>query len=182
MKIIRTAIPDIFIISPRVFEDSRGFFMESFNMKVIQKLTGLDIEFVQENHSHSRKGVLRGLHYQIKHSQGKLIRVLYGSVFDVAVDLRKKSNTFGQWIGIELNATEKNQIWIPPGFAHGFMVTSESADLIYKVTDYYFPQYEHCISYLDQKINIKWPKIGTKICLSDRDRRGKSISESTIFE
>ncbi|MDT8453236.1 MAG: dTDP-4-dehydrorhamnose 3,5-epimerase, partial [Gammaproteobacteria bacterium] len=142
MKIIETGIPDVFIIEPKVFGDERGFFFESFNKKRFQELTGIDREFVQDNHSKSSKGVLRGLHYQIKQPQGKLVRVVSGEVFDVAVDLRKSSATFGQWAGVNLSAENKRQFWVPEGFAHGFIVLSESAEFLYKTTDYYAPEHE----------------------------------------
>ena len=140
MNVIETAIPDLLILEPKVFGDARGFFMESYNAKAFQDATGLDVNFVQDNHSRSGKGVLRGLHYQIEQAQGKLVRVTRGSVFDAVVDLRKSSPTFGQWAGVELSEENSRQLWIPPGFAHGFLVTSDSADFLYKTTDYYAPQ------------------------------------------
>ncbi|UOF93986.1 MAG: dTDP-4-dehydrorhamnose 3,5-epimerase [Bordetella sp.] len=183
MHITCTDIHDVLIIHAKIIKDNRGFFSEIFNIHKFYSLTGLKhVSFVQENHSKSKKGVLRGLHYQLKHPQGKLIRVINGSIFDVAVDLRKSSDTFGKWVGIELNDKNLLQAWIPPGFGHGFMVTSESADVIYKTTDYYFPEYENCITCFDPNISIKWPNTNTKITLSERDQKGKSIFASDVFE
>ncbi|MCP4275876.1 MAG: dTDP-4-dehydrorhamnose 3,5-epimerase, partial [Gammaproteobacteria bacterium] len=154
MKVIETDIPEVLIIEPRVFGDERGFFLESFNANAFKHAADLDLTFVQDNHSRSAKGVLRGLHYQIKQPQGKLVRVVRGSVFDVAVDIRKSSPTFGQWEGTELTADNHRQLWVPPGFAHGFVVLSDSADFLYKTTDYYAPEYERCIIWNDPTIGI----------------------------
>lgn len=157
MKVIPTAIPDVLILEPKVFGDSRGFFLESFNQRVFTEATGLDVIFVQDNHSRSGKGVLRGLHYQVHQPQGKLVRVAHGAVFDVAVDIRKSSPTFGQWAGVELTADNHRQMWIPPGLAHGFLVLSETADFLYKTTHYYAPEHERCIAWNDPALGITWP-------------------------
>ena len=157
MKITPTTIPDVFVIEPKVFGDARGFFFESFNQKAFNETTGLDVNFVQDNHSRSTKGVLRGLHYQIQQPQGKLVRVVRGAVFDVAVDIRKGSATFGKWVGMELSEDNNKQFWVPAGFAHGFLVLSDSADFLYKTTDYYAPEYERCIAWNDPAIGIQWP-------------------------
>ena len=157
MKIITTAIADVLIIEPRVFGDARGFFFESFNQSAFQKATGLSVNFVQDNHSRSAQGVLRGLHYQIEQAQGKLVRVVRGAVFDVAVDLRKSSATFGKWVGAELTEENKRQMWVPTGFAHGFLTLSESAEFLYKTTDYYAPQFERCIAWDDPTLAVAWP-------------------------
>ena len=153
----RTAISDVLIIEPKVIGDQRGWFTESFNAQDFASATGLKIQFVQDNHSFSRQSTLRGMHYQLEHTQGKLVRVISGSVFDVAVDLRKNSNTFGKWVGVELSAENHKQLWIPPGFAHGFLVLSPTAEFLYKTTDYYHPQSEVCLAWNDPAVNIKWP-------------------------
>jgi len=174
MQVIVTAIPDVKIIEPKVFGDERGFFFESFNLKAFRELTGLvDVDFVQDNHSKSTRGVLRGLHYQIEQAQGKLVRVLQGEVFDVALDLRKSSKTFGQWVGERLSADNKRQFWIPPGFAHGFIVLSETAEFLYKTTDYYAPQHERAIRWDDQQLAIDWqfagiPQLSTKDAIAPK--------------
>ena len=157
MNVIQTAIPGLLILEPKVFGDARGFFMESFNARAFAEATGLDVNFVQDNHSRSAKGVLRGLHYQIEQAQGKLVRVTRGSVFDVAVDLRKSSASFGQWVGVELSEENNRQFWIPPGFAHGFLVTSDSADFLYKTTDYYAPEHERSLAWNDPDVGVAWP-------------------------
>ena len=157
MKVTPTAIPEVLIIEPKVFGDARGFFFESFNQKAFNDATGLNLNFVQDNHSRSAKGVLRGLQYQIQQPQGKLVRVVRGAVFDVAVDIRKSSPTFGKWVGIELTEDNHMQLWVPPGFAHGFVVTSDSADFLYKTTDYYSPENERCIRWNDPDLAISWP-------------------------
>ncbi len=175
MKVTPTAIPDVLIIEPKVFGDERGFFFESFNQKAFNEATGLDVSFVQDNHSRSAKGVLRGLHYQVQQPQGKLVRVVRGAVFDVAADIRKGSPTFGKWVGVELTENNHRQLWVPPGFAHGFLVTSESADFLYKTTDYYAPQYECCIAWNDRELNISWPDAGTLPSLSTKDRQGHTL-------
>ena len=180
MLIQTTAIPDVLIIEPNVFGDDRGFFYESFNAQRFAEQTGANANFVQDNHSKSAKGVLRGLHYQIQQPQGKLVRVVAGEVFDVAVDIRKHSPTFGQWVGVILSAENKRQLWIPEGFAHGFMVTSESAEFLYKTTDYYAPEYERGILWNDPAIGIQWPLQGEPI-LSNKDKAGKLLSEAEVF-
>jgi dTDP-4-dehydrorhamnose 3,5-epimerase len=174
MKSISTAIADVFILEPKVFGDTRGFFFESFNTRAFAEATGLDVQFVQDNHSRSAKGVLRGLHYQILHPQGKLVRVVRGSVFDVAVDIRKASPTFGKWVGVELTEDNHRQLWVPPGLAHGFLVTSESADFLYKTTDYYAPEHERCLAWNDPDIAIEWPLEGEPQ-LSAKDKLGKLL-------
>jgi len=181
MDVITTKIPDVLIIEPKVFGDERGFFYESFNKKKFIEASGVDAEFVQDNHSKSSKGVLRGLHYQIKQPQGKLVRVSYGEVFDVAVDLRKPSATFGQWVGVNLSAENKRQLWIPEGFAHGFVVLSEIAEFLYKTTDYYAPEYERCIRWDDAGLAIDWQYEG-ELLVSDKDAHGVSFDEAELFE
>jgi dTDP-4-dehydrorhamnose 3,5-epimerase len=175
-----TAIPDVLILEPKVFGDSRGFFLESFNAQNFAKATGLNVSFVQDNHSRSAKGVLRGLHYQLQQTQGKLLQVSQGAVFDVAVDIRKSSPTFGKWVGCELSDTNHRQVWIPKGFAHGFIVLSESADFMYKTTDYYAPAYERCISWNDPSIGIIWPE-GIAPLLSAKDQQGISLEQAEVF-
>jgi dTDP-4-dehydrorhamnose 3,5-epimerase len=174
MKSISTAIADVFILEPKVYGDTRGFFFESFNTRAFAEATGLDVQFVQDNHSRSAKGVLRGLHYQVQHPQGKLVRVVRGSVFDVAVDIRKASPTFGKWVGVELTEDNHRQLWVPPGLAHGFLVTSESADFLYKTTDYYAPEHERCLAWNDPDIAIEWPLEGAPQ-LSAKDQLGKLL-------
>lgn len=181
MQITRTSIPDVLIIEPKVFGDSRGFFYESFNQKAFAEATGLDLQFVQDNHSRSAKNVLRGLHYQIQHPQGKIVRVVQGAVFDVAVDLRKGSATFGQWVGAELSAGNAKQMWVPAGFAHGFLVLSEFADFLYKTTDYYYPQYERCVAWNDPEIGIQWPLSGAPI-LSEKDKSASLLAVSEYYQ
>lgn len=180
MKVIPTRIPDVLRIEPRVFGDERGFFFESYNENAFQEATGRKVKFVQDNHSRSAKGVLRGLHYQIKQPQGKLVRVVSGVVFDVAVDLRKYSATFGQWVGEELSADNKRQLWIPEGFAHGFLVLSDYAEFLYKTTDYYAPEYERCIQWNDADIGINWALEGQPV-LSAKDQKGMSFKSAEVF-
>lgn len=180
MQVIQTALPDVLIIEPKVFGDSRGFFMESYNARRFREVTGLDVDFVQDNHSRSGKGVLRGLHYQIRQPQGKLVRVVRGSVFDVAVDLRRNSPAFGKWAGVELSEDNHRQLWIPPGFGHGFLVLSESADFLYKATDYYAPEHERCVRWDDPAVAIAWPLDGEPV-LSAKDRDGKPLGEAEVF-
>jgi len=175
-----THIPDVLMIEPKVFGDSRGFFFESFNAKNFASATGLSVSFVQDNYSRSDKGVLRGLHYQVEQTQGKLVQVSQGSVFDVAVDIRKSSPTFGQWVGCELSDANHRQLWIPPGFAHGFMVLSESADFLYKTTDYYAPKHERCIAWNDPSIGIVWPS-DINPTLSAKDQQGVSLAAAEVF-
>ena len=176
MKFTPLAIPDVVLIEPKVFGDARGFFFESFNQKAFNEATGTNHQFVQDNHSRSAKGVLRGLHYQIQQPQGKLVRVVRGAVFDVAVDIRKSSPTFGRWVGAELSEDNQHQLWVPPGFAHGFLVLSDMADFLYKTTDYYAPQYERSILWNDSDLNIDWP-IGEPI-LSNKDRQGLKFNSA----
>ncbi|MDF1581887.1 MAG: dTDP-4-dehydrorhamnose 3,5-epimerase [Methyloprofundus sp.] len=180
MKVTPTNIPDVLIIEPKVFGDSRGFFFESFNQKAFNKATGQKAQFVQDNHSRSEKGVLRGLHYQIQQPQGKLVRVTSGAVFDVAVDIRQSSPTFGQWTGVELNAENHRQLWVPAGFAHGFVVLSKTADFLYKTTDYYAPEFERCIAWNDPAIGIEWP-IDKEPQLSGKDQQGALLKNAEVF-
>ncbi len=181
MKVISTKIPDVLILEPKVFGDERGFFMESFNARKFAEATGLDVQFVQDNHSRSAKGVLRGLHYQLKQPQGKLVRVVSGAVFDVAVDIRKSSATFGAWVGVELSAENHRQLWVPAGFAHGFLVLSETADFLYKTTNYYAPEYERCIQWDDATLAIDWP-LQSPALRSAKDAAGTSLSEAVLFD
>ncbi len=181
MKATRLAIPEVVLIEPKVFGDARGFFFESFNQKAFNDATGTNHQFVQDNHSRSAKGVLRGLHYQIQQPQGKLVRVAQGAVFDVAVDIRKSSPTFGQWVGEVLSADNHRQLWVPPGFAHGFMVLSETAEFLYKTTDYYAPVYERCIVWDDPDLAIDWPNIGMAPLLSAKDFAGRKLSNADCF-
>lgn len=180
MKKIETAIPDVFLLEPRVFGDDRGFFYESWNKKTLESI-GLNVDFVQDNHSKSQRGVLRGLHYQIQHPQGKLVRVVAGEVFDVAVDLRKSSPTFGKWVGFTLSAENKRLAWIPPGFAHGFLVTSESAEFLYKTTDYWYQEYERSLLWNDPTVGIEWPFEGTPL-LAGKDAGGTLLQGAERFE
>lgn len=172
MKVTPLAIPEVVLIEPRVFGDARGFFMESFNARTFAEVTGLQLDFVQDNHSRSQKGVLRGLHYQLKQAQGKLVRVTQGRVFDVAVDMRQSSPTFGQWAGVELSGENHRQFWVPPGFAHGFVVLSDSADFLYKTTDYYAPEHERCLRWDDPTVGVAWPLAGLTPQLSAKDQAG----------
>ncbi len=180
MNIIPTEISDVLIIEPRVFEDQRGFFFESYNKKAFQEKTGLDVQFVQDNHSRSAQNVLRGLHYQIQQPQGKLVRVVAGEIFDVVVDLRKSSPTFGQWVGSLLSAKNKQQLWVPVGFAHGFCVVSDFAEVQYKTTDYYAPQHERCVIWNDPDLAIAWPLEETPI-VSAKDQAGTPFKEAEVF-
>lgn len=177
MKITPTQIADVLLIEPRVFGDDRGFFYESFNQKAFEEATGINLPFVQDNHSKSGRGVLRGLHYQLApHAQGKLVRVVQGEVFDVAVDIRKDSKTFGQWVGVHLSAENKQQLWIPPGLAHGFVVLSETAEFLYKTTAYYAPQAERSLRWDDPVLAIDWP-LGAEPILAEKDRNGHFFNE-----
>lgn len=180
MKIIKTSIPDVCIIEPTVLEDERGLFFECYNEEILNKVSHYKTNFVQENHSFSKANILRGLHYQIKKSQGKLLRVVNGKIYDVAVDLRKNSPTFKHWVGEFISSENKRSIWIPPGFAHGFYVISTSADVIYKVTEPYTPEYERTIAWNDMTLNISWP-INTQPILSAKDQQGKPLSEAEVF-
>ena len=182
MKATETMLPDVFVIEPAVFGDDRGFFMESFNAAKFRKLTGTDVDFVQDNHSKSRQGILRGLHYQLEQTQGKLVRVVSGEVYDVAVDMRKDSPTYGKWVGVTLSAENKRQLWVPAGFAHGFYVTSESAEFVYKCTDYYHPASEVSVKYDDPTLNIAWPLVnGEKPSLSGKDEDGLAFTDAPTF-
>jgi len=178
---IPTAIPDVLVFEPKVFGDARGFFFESFNARDFGQLTGLDLQFVQDNHSKSGRGVLRGLHYQIQHPQGKLVRVVQGEVFDVAVDLRRSSPTFGRWVGQTLSADNHKQMWIPPGFAHGFVVLSETAEFLYKTTDYWFPEHERSLLWNDPELGIDWP-IDFTPQLAAKDAAAKRLSAADLFD
>lgn len=181
MNIIATDIPDVLIIEPKVFGDDRGFFYESFNARVFAELTGFKGDFVQDNHSRSEHNVLRGLHYQVQNTQGKLVRVVHGEVLDVAVDVRRSSSTCGQWVALRLSAENRRQLWIPPGFAHGFVVLSEAAEFLYKTTDYYNPGAEHCIRWDDPDLNIDWQLQGAAPTLSDKDKLGKRFAELSLL-
>ncbi|WP_076998623.1 dTDP-4-dehydrorhamnose 3,5-epimerase [Variovorax sp. KK3] len=182
MKITPTSIPDVLIIEPKVFGDARGFFMESFNQKAFDDAVGNHVEFVQDNHSRSVKGVLRGLHYQIRQPQGKLVRAARGAVFDVAVDIRKSSKTFGRWVGVELNEENQKQLWVPPGLAHAFLVLSESADFLYKTTSYYAPAHERAIAWNDPDLAIQWPDVGGAPQLSAKDAAAVSLKAADLFD
>ena len=175
-------LPEVLVIEPRVFGDARGFFFESFNARVFGDLSGFHPKFVQDNHSRSARGVLRGLHYQIRQPQGKLVRVVRGTVFDVAVDLRRSSPNFGRWAGWELSEDNHRQLWIPPGFGHGFVVLSESADFLYKTTDYYAPEHERCLRWNDPSVGVQWPVAGLDLKLSEKDQRGLPLAECECFE
>jgi len=180
MNVIKTNLPEVMIIEPKVFGDERGFFYESFNAKKFAELTGVDLEFVQDNHSMSAKNILRGLHYQIQQAQGKLVRVVSGEVFDVAVDLRKSSPRFGQWTGVTLSANNQRQLWIPPGFAHGFVVTSDKAEFLYKTTDYWAPEFERSLMWNDPAIGIEWPITEAPV-LSGKDQVAKLLADAEVF-
>jgi dTDP-4-dehydrorhamnose 3,5-epimerase len=180
MNAIPTSIPDVMILEPKVFGDVRGFFLESFNQQGFNQVVGQPVTFVQDNHSRSAKGVLRGLHYQIRYPQGKLVRVVRGAVFDVAVDLRKSSPTFGKWVGLELSEHNHRQLWVPPGFAHGFVVLSESADFLYKTTEYWAPEHERCIRWDDPALSIVWPFSGSPL-VSAKDAAGVAFEEAEVF-
>jgi dTDP-4-dehydrorhamnose 3,5-epimerase len=182
MKVTATAIPEVLIIEPKVFGDERGFFMESFNQKAFDAAVGQEVRFVQDNHSRSSRGVLRGLHYQMPpHSQGKLVRVTSGTVFDVAVDMRRSSRTFGRWVGVELSAANHKQLWIPPGFAHGFLVLSREADFLYKTTDYFAPAFEAALRWNDPSIAVDWPLGGMAPQLSAKDAVAPELSAAAVF-
>lgn len=180
MNVIQTNLPEVFIIEPRVFGDDRGFFYESFNAKKFAELTGVETSFVQDNHSLSAKNVLRGLHYQIRQPQGKLVRVVSGAVFDVAVDIRRSSPSFGQWTGVVLSAENKRQMWIPTGFAHGFLVLSDSAEFLYKTTDYWAPEHERCLQWDDPAVAIQWPLVGAPV-MSAKDQQGQLLANAEVF-
>jgi dTDP-4-dehydrorhamnose 3,5-epimerase len=184
VKATRTAIPEVVLLEPKVFGDARGFFLESFNQRAFQEATGADVKFVQDNHSRSARGVLRGLHYQLKQPQGKLVRVVRGTVFDVAVDIRRSSPTFGRWVGAELSEQNQHQLWVPAGFAHGFLVLSESADFLYKTTEYYAPEHERCIAWNDPAIGVEWPLAATALAaplLSNKDAAAPALGQADVF-
>lgn len=181
MKIISTPIPDIRLIQPKIFEDDRGFFLESYQKRQYAE-AGIDADFVQDNHSKSYHGILRGLHYQIKKPQGKLMRVIAGEIYDIAVDIRRSSPTFGKWFGTYLSSENKQMLWVPVGFAHGFYVTSQEAEVLYKTTDYYFPQWERTIAWNDPTIDISWPLQNELPILSPKDEAGKFLPEAEVFE
>jgi len=181
MKVTSLSIPDVLLLEPQVFGDSRGFFFESYNQKKVEEAIGKPVDFVQDNHSLSMRGVLRGLHYQIQQAQGKLVRVVQGEVFDVAVDLRRSSPTFGQWVGQRLSAENKLQMWIPEGFAHGFVVLSDSAEFLYKTTDFWAPEHERCIAWNDPQLAIEWP-FDAEPSLSGKDLEGKLLAQADLFE
>ncbi|WP_338845892.1 dTDP-4-dehydrorhamnose 3,5-epimerase [Massilia sp. W12] len=180
MKVVTTRLQDLLLIEPQVFGDARGFFFESFNQRKFAELTGVTLPFVQDNHSKSARNVLRGLHYQIQHAQGKLVRVTAGEVYDVVLDIRKSSPTFGQWEGFHLSGDNKRQVWIPPGFAHGFLVLSESAEFLYKTTDYWYPEHERSIRWDDPALGIEWPLIGEPV-LSGKDAAGLPLAQAEVF-
>jgi dTDP-4-dehydrorhamnose 3,5-epimerase len=182
MKVTRTALPEVLLLEPKLFGDERGFFMESFNQRAFNEAVGHEVAFVQDNHSRSTRGVLRGLHYQLPpHAQGKLVRVASGAVFDVAVDMRRSSPNFGRWIGEELSEANHRQLWIPPGFAHGFLVLSETADFLYKTTDYYAPAAEGCVRWDDPTVGVRWPDIPGKIQQSGKDAIAPTFREAAAF-
>jgi dTDP-4-dehydrorhamnose 3,5-epimerase len=180
MKVTPTAIPEVLILEPQVFGDDRGFFFESFNARKFEQLTGVAVNFVQDNHSKSARDVLRGLHYQIRQPQGKLVRVASGAIFDVVVDLRKSSPFFGRWVGVELSAENRRQLWVPPGFAHGFVVTSETAECLYKTTDYWAPEHERSLLWNDPALGIDWPLTGSPM-LSGKDSAGLLLADAESF-
>jgi dTDP-4-dehydrorhamnose 3,5-epimerase len=183
MKVTPTAIPDVLVLEPKVFGDERGFFMESFNQRAFDEAVGRHVEFVQDNHSRSAKGVLRGLHFQLPpHAQGKLVRVVQGRVFDVAVDVRRSSPTFGQWVGLELSGENRRQLWLPQGMAHGFLVLSDSADFLYKTTDYYAPSAERGLLWSDPQLGIAWPQVGVPMQLAGKDASAALLSESELLD
>jgi dTDP-4-dehydrorhamnose 3,5-epimerase len=181
ITVTATALPEVKLIEPKVFGDARGFFLESFNEREFVEKVGVDARFVQDNHSRSAKGVLRGMHYQIEHAQGKLVRVVAGEVFDVVVDMRKRSPNFGKWMGLHLSAENHRQLWVPEGFAHGFLVLSETADFLYKTTDYWYPEHERCLSWNDPRVGIQWPIEGEPV-MAEKDRAGKALSEAEAYK
>lgn len=181
MRLLRTEIPDVLLLEPRVFEDARGVNFESYNRRSFRELTGLDVEFVQDNRSRSVKNVIRGLHYQVARPQGKLVTALQGEIFDVAVDLRRSSPTFKRWVGFRLSAGNRHMAWIPPGFGHGFLVLSESADVLYKLSDFWSPQHERTIAWNDPGLGVRWPLKGAPV-ISDRDAKGAAFAQAELFE
>jgi dTDP-4-dehydrorhamnose 3,5-epimerase len=181
MLVEKTALPEVVILTPKVFGDARGFFMESFNQQVFEDATGCKRNFVQDNHSRSQQGVLRGIHYQLEQPQGKLVRVAQGSVWDVAVDLRRDSAQFGQWVGVELSAENSRQLWVPEGFGHAFLVLSETADFLYKTTDFYHPESERCIRFDDPELGIEWPELPVEFALSEKDQAGSAFTSADVY-
>ena len=181
MKVVATALPEVLILEPKIFGDERGFFLESYNAKVFRETTGLDVTFVQDNHSRSARNVLRGIHYQVVRPQGKLVRVVSGSVFDVAVDLRRASPSFGRWVGVELNAESHRQMWIPPGFGHGFLVLSAFADFLYKTTDYWVAGYDRTVRWDDPTLAVEWPLAGVAPVLSAKDAAAPRLEDAEVF-
>jgi dTDP-4-dehydrorhamnose 3,5-epimerase len=181
VKVVATDLPGVLIIEPKVFGDERGFFYESYNERDFREKTGLDVRFVQDNHSRSARGVLRGLHYQIQQPQGKLVRATAGAVYDVVVDVRKSSPTFGKWLGVELSAENKRIVWVPPGYAHGFVVTSDYAEFMYKTTEYWAPEHERCIIWNDPDIGIDWPVKSAPV-LAAKDRMGKRLADAEVYD
>ncbi len=180
MRVISRELGEVLLLEPKVISDARGYFFESYNHRTFAEATGIDVEFVQDNHSRSLRNVLRGLHYQVHQPQGKLVRVIAGEIWDVAVDLRRSSETFGKWAGVTLSGDSKRFTWIPPGFAHGFLVMSDSAEVIYKTTDYYAPQHERTLLWCDSALNIKWPLAGSPM-LADKDRCGTLLADAEVF-
>jgi dTDP-4-dehydrorhamnose 3,5-epimerase len=180
MNVVQTKIPDVLLIEPRVFGDARGFFLEGYNARGFRQATGLSVDFVQDNHSRSCRGVLRGLHYQVRQAQGKLVSVVCGAAFDVALDIRRSSQSFGQWVGVELSEDNHRQLWLPPGIAHGFLVLSERVDIFYKTTDYYAPEHERVILWNDPDIAIEWP-LADEPLLSQKDRAGLPLKQAECF-
>ncbi|WP_322015075.1 dTDP-4-dehydrorhamnose 3,5-epimerase [Paraburkholderia sp. J12] len=181
ITVTAAALPDVKLIEPKVFGDARGYFLESFNAREFAEKVQSGVEFVQDNHSRSARGVLRGLHYQIEHAQGKLVRVVEGEVFDVCVDLRRSSPDFGKWVGVTLSADNHRQLWVPPGFAHGFVVVSESAQLLYKTTDYWYPEHERSLLWSDSRLGIEWPLTGAPV-LAPKDAEGRTLAEADVYE
>ncbi len=181
MNVVETSLPGVLVLEPRLFGDARGFFLESWNARAFAQATGVDLRFVQDNHSRSRRGVLRGLHYQIRQPQGKLVRVVRGAIFDVAVDLRKSTPTFGRWFGTELTEDNHRQLWVPPGFGHGFLVLSESADVLYKATDYYAPEHDRSLLWNDPAVGIDWPLDGIEPLLSAKDAEGQPLAQCEVY-
>ncbi|MGP9765400.1 dTDP-4-dehydrorhamnose 3,5-epimerase [Halomonas sp. AOP13-D3-9] len=182
MLVEKTALPEVVILTPKVFGDERGFFMESFNQQAFEQATGCKRNFVQDNHSRSRQGVLRGIHYQLERPQGKLVRVAHGSVWDLAVDLRRDSAQFGQWVGVELSAENNRQLWVPEGFGHAFVVMSETADFLYKTTDFYHPESERCIRFDDPELAIEWPELPVPFALSEKDQAGSAFKSADVYK
>jgi dTDP-4-dehydrorhamnose 3,5-epimerase len=181
MKVVRTELAEVLLLEPKVFEDARGFFLESYNERAFREATGLDVRFVQDNHSRSARGVLRGLHYQIRQPQGKLLRVVAGEIFDVAVDLRQSSPTCGRWVGFGLSAASKKMAWVPPGFAHGFLVLTEHAEVLYKATDYYAPEHERTLRWNDPQVGVRWPGSAGEPVLNERDRKAALLAQAELY-